>query len=445
MPSFSFGGLASGLDTGAIIQQLVALESRPLQRLEAKRATLESRRSGFNDFRSKLSKLETTFRDLKAAKEIAKFRASSSDEQRVRVTADDRAEAGSYSVEVLNKAKAHTVAVTSPFADKDETAFGGGQIGFTVGTENHVVTIDADDTLVDIRDKINDGEVGVNASIIHDGTSYQLVLTAAEEGVANSFQAAYLGFPGAGGPMPTTLLEAPEDAVVKINGLTVTSATNEIDTAIEGVTLDIADEAPGEIVQVDIERDDDAIGDLFQDMIDAFNDVLGYIDSNKDSEDVSARGIRNSLLGTITSILPSGAGFGVRSLAEIGITQEAGGRLKLDRGDLVDALDADLEGVVALFTGQDGGPQGLAGLMNTVFRGDGSPGAAGILSGGNGTLALRQRSINDRIRALDDQIVRAEERLLKFEERETKRFASFEQLTSQFQAQGAYLGTSLAR
>ena len=40
---FTFGGLASGLDTNTIIQQLVALERLPIQQLEAKKAAEQSR------------------------------------------------------------------------------------------------------------------------------------------------------------------------------------------------------------------------------------------------------------------------------------------------------------------------------------------------------------------------------------------------------------------
>ena len=40
---FSFGGLASGLDTNTIIQQLVAVERLPIQRLEAQKATEQNR------------------------------------------------------------------------------------------------------------------------------------------------------------------------------------------------------------------------------------------------------------------------------------------------------------------------------------------------------------------------------------------------------------------
>ena len=40
---FTFGGLASGLDTNTIIQQLVALERLPIQQLEAQKAAEQSR------------------------------------------------------------------------------------------------------------------------------------------------------------------------------------------------------------------------------------------------------------------------------------------------------------------------------------------------------------------------------------------------------------------
>ena len=48
LPGISFGGLASGLDTQAIISALVALEARPIRFLEAQRAEAQNRSKAFD-------------------------------------------------------------------------------------------------------------------------------------------------------------------------------------------------------------------------------------------------------------------------------------------------------------------------------------------------------------------------------------------------------------
>ncbi|PKL74599.1 MAG: hypothetical protein CVV27_19655, partial [Candidatus Melainabacteria bacterium HGW-Melainabacteria-1] len=47
--AISFGGLASGLDTNGIINQLIAIESRPLTLLSAQRSTLLGRMDAYKD------------------------------------------------------------------------------------------------------------------------------------------------------------------------------------------------------------------------------------------------------------------------------------------------------------------------------------------------------------------------------------------------------------
>jgi len=60
----SFGGLASGLDTKAIIQALVSIERRPIAALEQTKTSLGKQKSLFGDLRGLLSKLETAAKTL---------------------------------------------------------------------------------------------------------------------------------------------------------------------------------------------------------------------------------------------------------------------------------------------------------------------------------------------------------------------------------------------
>ena len=59
--SISFGGLATGLDTNAIVSELMSLERRPITRLEGEKNYLNSRLKAFQDFDSKLKDFMATF------------------------------------------------------------------------------------------------------------------------------------------------------------------------------------------------------------------------------------------------------------------------------------------------------------------------------------------------------------------------------------------------
>ncbi|NBY47758.1 MAG: hypothetical protein EBQ56_08310 [Proteobacteria bacterium] len=58
-PMFSFGGLASGLDTNAIVSQLMSIEKRPLVKMQNQQATLQNRKSLLTEISTKLSSLRS--------------------------------------------------------------------------------------------------------------------------------------------------------------------------------------------------------------------------------------------------------------------------------------------------------------------------------------------------------------------------------------------------
>lgn len=445
MTSITFGGLASGLDTGAIIEQLLAVEARPLQRLDQRRASLVGQQGQFGTFRSKLQNLEKALTDLSDAKELSLFNTTTSDDTKVRVSGSAGANPGAFDVEVTQLATSRSEAFA--FDDIDTTTFGDGKLNFTVNGETTAVTVDATDTVQDIRDKINSGDAGVRATIINDGSQFQLVISSEKTGADNRFTVTTDGFNGID-PLtrngPGQVLEAGDDAIFSIDGLTITSDSNDVDDSVDGLTFELLGTTEsGTPVEVSIARDVTAIGDRLNEVAEAYNDVLTYINS-QDRSDVALRGVKSQLQSTFQDSLDSADGFSLTALSQIGF-ETVGGRLQLNRSDLEDAIDDDFNAFLEVFTGKaDGSATGFAERFDEVFNGytdDNGDSFSGILSSGDGTLVLRENSIADRIRSIDSQIKIAERRLDRSEQSLTRRFAAFESLQAQLQSQGAFLGT----
>lgn len=106
MPTIQFGGLSSGLDTKAIIDALMTVERRGLDRLLARRTALQARvetyskiRSALDDLRSKLTAF--TVGGLGAART-----ATSSDPTAVTATATSRAIPGTHTISIEQLATA---------------------------------------------------------------------------------------------------------------------------------------------------------------------------------------------------------------------------------------------------------------------------------------------------------------------------------------------------
>ena len=187
--SITFGGLATGLDTNAIVKQLMELERQPITRLQKDRTWFEARQSAYGALDGKLQGFLSNVKNLASSDDLRKKSVSASSEDFFSVTAGPDALPGaSYQIEVISLAQVQKD-VSSGYSSKTAQNFGLGELTLTVG-DNEAVTITVDDTnnsLEGIAQAINDADAGVNASIINDGTDtpYRLVLTGDE--VATDF------------------------------------------------------------------------------------------------------------------------------------------------------------------------------------------------------------------------------------------------------------------
>ena len=112
---------------------------------------------------------------------------------------------GSYSIEVLNTAKAHSLA-SGTYASIDDVV-GTGKLVFSFGALSYngagdvtgqtlngskpskTITIgNADRSLAGIRDAVNKANIGVTANIVNDGTGYRLQFISSETGVENAMR-----------------------------------------------------------------------------------------------------------------------------------------------------------------------------------------------------------------------------------------------------------------
>src|SRR4051812_50143792 len=65
-PTINFGGLASGLDTNTIVDQLMAIERQPQNRLKLRQGQIDARKSALSDIQSRLKNLQLAAQDLKS-------------------------------------------------------------------------------------------------------------------------------------------------------------------------------------------------------------------------------------------------------------------------------------------------------------------------------------------------------------------------------------------
>jgi flagellar capping protein FliD len=182
----------SGIDTASLIDQLVALEQDKVTTVENKVTAYQTQISDYSTLKSYISDIATKAKALGTTSDFDLFTASSTDDASVTVSGGEGATEDSYDVTVYHLAKSEKMIskdaqISSQTATLKSLGITTGVISIN-GTE---ITIDDDDTIQDLRSKINsatdsDGEsIGVTASVIKTSSSnYRLVLSSEETGSA---------------------------------------------------------------------------------------------------------------------------------------------------------------------------------------------------------------------------------------------------------------------
>jgi len=186
----SITGLNSGIDYTKIIDATIEFERNNAVLLELEQAQKQSIISAYQALQAKFLALSVELKKLAKPSSFEKGSVNVSDETVLSASSEGRLSSGSYNVQVLSLARNHQLA-SQGFSDSAVSSFGTGNISIKVGDGSaQIVTIDSgNNSLVGIKQAINDAKLGVRASIINDGSdtnSYRLILTGDNTGAANT-------------------------------------------------------------------------------------------------------------------------------------------------------------------------------------------------------------------------------------------------------------------
>src|SRR5688572_379725 len=118
-----FGGLASGLDTNAIIAAILGVEGRTMRQLEARKEDEQKKLTLLGTFQGLVEKLQDKARDLQTAGNFFAHELAVGEEGIANFTLSGSAEAGAHTLEVLSLAAADRYAFAG-VADPAATGLG---------------------------------------------------------------------------------------------------------------------------------------------------------------------------------------------------------------------------------------------------------------------------------------------------------------------------------
>ncbi|TDR56135.1 flagellar hook-associated protein 2 [Halomonas ventosae] len=430
-------GIGSGMDLNGLVDQLAAAERQKLTPIAQQRQGVESKISAYGRLEGALSAFQVATSQLNDAK-LYQGVGSEVTGSALKAAAANTAAPGRYQVEVTDLASAYSVA-TAGVADQ-EAELGAGSLTFTLGSGE---TFSADiaagqSSLQEVRDAINAQDAGVQATIVNDGdpnAPWRLVLASTEAGTEAAISDLQVG-----GDLATQLqLDATTEvaatnASLKVNGVTITSQSNRVEDAIQGVTLDLAETGSA---TVDVSLDTESIKKAVQGFVDAYNTLQSSMAKmtrfNAETGDAGALlgdGVLRRVQTQLRSELTGGVGEGeFRMLSQVGISVELDGSLKLDGDRLDEVMASNLDGLQAFFAGssEEGG---MAGKLNTTLD---------QMLGNDGALSIATDGLKSTVSSLENRYERMEASIDSTVARYRSQFAKLDSMISEMNSMSGYL------
>jgi len=436
----SSAGIGSGLDVNAIITALVnAKQAGPAQQISDQSTQLQAQEAGLTGLSSALSSLQSTLSTLGSSLTFNSYTATLSNTALGTTSTLPNAQPGTYNVVVSHLATAQQRA-SSAYASG--SAVGAGTLTVGVGNQSMNITVSATDSISTIATAINQSSSnpGVQATIVNGANGAQLLLTSTKTGVANAFTVSAGSGSSTGlSSLATTLNTAgsneASDASLSIDGIAVTSASNSVSGALNGVTLNLAATGSSTLT---VSQDTGAVTDAVNNFVTAYNSYVSTVGTLSSYDPSSKQG--GVLLGDTTlmsvqrqvnSVLSSSvAGNSIGSLAALGITRNADGTLSSNSSTLSSALQSNPGAVQDLFAGTNG----YATRLNSMLDG---------FTSSSGIIATRTASIQSQLTNLSQESAALTARMNVYATQLRQQYTALDTLMSSLNNTSSYLTSSL--
>ena len=128
-------GLISGINTGQIIDELMSIESQPVELLQNQLDTTNARQDAFSTLAAQLGTLQTTAQSLEKTSAFTAATATSSNNNVLTATAANGAAVGSYNLQVAQLVTTQQM-ISNGFTDSSNAKVGAGTITIDMGASS---------------------------------------------------------------------------------------------------------------------------------------------------------------------------------------------------------------------------------------------------------------------------------------------------------------------
>ncbi|GAB4442574.1 MAG: flagellar filament capping protein FliD [bacterium] len=456
MAIISGTGIFSGIDSAKIIDQLMAVERKPLETLQNKKSDYKIKVSNWGNISNLLNSLKSSLTNLKKIN-LVTYSAQSSNSNILTATASSNAMEGSYNIKVNSLASAQSIysgrynSIDDPIADLGSNPIQ--RLSIKVGnSEEKIITVDSsNNTLSAVRDAINNSGLKVKANIINDGNGYRLVINSTETGSANkivikvdedndgnfesspeetdtiglsslAFNPVYDGDGNISGGV-ANLVQAKKalNATLEIDGVSVTRTKNEISDLITGVTIKLQNVLDNQTVTLNVSKDYSTASKNLNSFVSAYNTLMNALKDEKFKDDTISRQMSGSLRGILIN------SYDGKTLTNYGLNHDKTGVLNLETSKMEDALKNSFETITNTI---DAMAKSLESNVNIYL---------------DKIIPERKNTYNRQIEDIDKRVQLIEKRLEKVEFDYRKKFFELEKTVGNLQRSGDYVTQTFSK
>ncbi|PUB14688.1 flagellar filament capping protein FliD [Paenisporosarcina sp. OV554] len=488
------GGLASGMDTDALVKQLMQAQKMPLDKLMQKKVWTEWQQESFRDFNLSLSSLRTSASNLRLQSSFNAYSATSNSST-VNLTTTANAVSGTYKVEVLSvasSAKLHsaTAIVKSDGTVAKSTDLIGAAAAGTIkvkGSDGSEVAVEIteDMSYADVAKKLQDSTAGKlpELRVSFDDTTSRFFISTKGMGANQAFSLEFTDTTGApnsalanqvvnnGGT--TALAAGAENGSVSLDGIVIDGLTTN-KTTVNGLTLNLVQKGPETTVTVQSNPEKPLA--MIKEFVGKYNETIANIEkqlvekrypnfqplSDEQKKDMSEKEIelweekarsglvrndptlknaiqelRRAFMDPVDDI----ATGNIELLSQIGINTgkyTEGGKLFIDEDKLNAAFTNKPDEVMKLFTNKDAAGNGI-GIGDKVYQKLNEVVKNLSTQAGSPSNSVDNSTLSKKIKQMNDEISRWQERLVGVEDRYWRQFTAMEKALSQMNSQSSWM------
>ena len=468
--SISSAGIGSGLDVKTIVASLMAVEQRPLTKLQTVASTMQTKLSAFGQMQSFASSFRDAAAQLQNASSYAVTTAVSSDATAVGASSTTKAIPGAYTISVDALASTQsTVSASGQFGTGADVVGTGsitlslgtwstGQTTFTAkpGSADIVIPIGAtENTLAGIRDKINAAKAGVSATLVTDAGGTRLALQSTSTGAANGFRVTVadddanntdalglsrLAFDPPSATAGTAITQSAANTLATINGIAVETTGSTLTDVVDGITFNLSRKTTTPVT-VSVTRNTDSVKTLVTGFVASYNALASFLTSATAYDastkqaallqgDATTTSLQNQLRTMVGQGGKASAAFG--ALSDLGLEFQKDGRLKVNDTKLTAAL-AKLPELTTAMTNVDLADPGNNGFARTITT------WADKLLASDGSLTGKTKAIQSQIASNQKDQNKLSDRLTAIEARIQAQYSALDTTMAKANALSKYV------